>query len=157
VFMEQGISELKELNSESRQEQEQNCATTTTITKSSSERQFEQLLSKLLKYGVLIASTVVLIGGILYLIAHGAEPANYSSFQGEPPIFCSPTGVLTAALSGNCNGIIQLGLLLLIATPIIRVIVSLLTFLWQRDFIYVTVTSLVLAGLVYSIIGAYAS
>jgi uncharacterized membrane protein len=154
VFMEQGISELKKLNSDSCQKQN---LITTTITKSSSERQFEQSLSNLLKYGVLIASTVVLIGGIFYLIAHGAEPANYNSFQGEPPIFCSPTGVLTAALSGNCDGIIQLGLLLLIATPIIRVIVSLLTFLWQRDFIYVTVTSLVLAGLVYSIIGAYSS
>ena len=153
MFIEQGISELKELNSESSQEQN----FTTTTTKSSSERQFEQLLSKLLKCGVLIASTVVLIGGVLYLIAHGAEPANYNLFQGELPIFCSPTGVLTAALSGNCNGIIQLGLLLLIATPIVRVIFSLLTFLWQRDFIYVTVTSLVLAGLVYSMIGAYSS
>jgi uncharacterized membrane protein len=123
--------------------------------KQPTERKFEIFLSNLLKYGVFIASTVVLIGGLFYLIDCGGEPARYNFFLGEPSILCSPTGILTAVLSGNCSAIIQLGLLLLIATPIIRVIVSLITFLWRRDFIYVIITSLVLAGLVYSTIGAY--
>ncbi|RCJ24614.1 hypothetical protein A6S26_18955 [Nostoc sp. ATCC 43529] len=53
------------------------------------------------------------------------------------------------------RGIIQLGLLLLIATPILRVVISLLAFLIKREFIYVIVTLLVLASLTYSLIGAY--
>ena len=47
------------------------------LTKTSNEQQLEYLLSNLMKYGVLIASAVVLLGGILYLIHHGAEPAGY--------------------------------------------------------------------------------
>jgi uncharacterized membrane protein len=125
------------------------------ITQISSDRKLEQFISQLLKYGVLLASTVVLVGGLLYLLRHGAEAAEYQFFHGEPPEFCSPWGVVQAALSGDPRGIIQLGILLLIATPVARVAFSLLVFLWQRDLIYVFVTSFVLAGLIYSIIGAY--
>ncbi len=125
------------------------------VTKTVSEHQLENLLSNLLKYGVLIASTVVLIGGILYLIRHGGEPANYHFFRGEPSEFRSPAGVVDAVFSGSRRGLIQLGLLLLIATPVVRVIISLLAFLWRREFIYVIVTSLVLASLTYSLLGAY--
>ncbi|MFN6481923.1 MULTISPECIES: DUF1634 domain-containing protein [unclassified Nostoc] len=132
------------------------------VTKTSSEQQLEYLLSNLMKYGVLIASAVVLLGGILYLIHHGNEPAEYHFFRGEPSEFRSPVGVVKAVLSGSdayselrLRGIIQLGLLLLVATPILRVFLSLLTFLLQREFIYVIVTLLVMVSLTYSLIGAY--
>jgi uncharacterized membrane protein len=129
----------------------------THLTSTSSELLLENLLSNLLKYGVLFASTVVLLGGILYLIRHGAEPANYHIFHSEPSEFRSPTGVITAVLSGSRRGIIQLGILLLIATPILRVVVSLLFFVKQRNWVYVTITSLVLTALIYSLVGAYNS
>ena len=125
------------------------------LTKSASEKQLEYLLSNLLKYGVLIASSIVLFGGILYLINHGSEPAEYQIFRGTPSEFHSPTGVVNAVLAGSRRGIIQLGLLILIAIPILRVIISFCTFLLQRNFIYVVITSLVLASLTYSLVGAY--
>jgi uncharacterized membrane protein len=125
------------------------------FTKTQKEQHLEYLLSNLLKYGVLIASAVIFLGGILYLIRHGAEPAEYRFFQETPFEFRSPVGVVNAVLSDSSSGIIQLGLLLLIATPILRVIISFLTFLVQREFIYVIITSLVLASLTYSLIGAY--
>ncbi|MCM0593027.1 MAG: DUF1634 domain-containing protein [Gloeotrichia echinulata IR180] len=124
-------------------------------TKIADTKQLENWLSNLLKYGVIIASTVVLCGGILYLYSHGFEPAQYQFFQGEPSEFSSPSGVITAILSGSSRGIIQFGLLLLISTPIIRVLISLLAFLLQRDFTYVIVTLLVLAAITYSFVGAY--
>ncbi len=124
-------------------------------TKTLNEQQLELLLSNILKYGVAIASTVVLVGGILYLIRHGAEPVDYQFFKGQPSEFCSPTGVAWAVLSGSRRGIIQLGLLLLVATPIARVVISLLTFLWQREFTYVIITLSVLSALIYSLVGAY--
>ena len=125
------------------------------LTKSASEKQLEYLLSNLLKYGVLIASSIVLFGGILYLINHGSEPAEYQIFRGTPSEFHSPTGVVNAVLAGSRRGIIQLGLLILIAIPILRVIISFCTFLLQRNFVYVIITSLVLASLTYSLLGAY--
>jgi uncharacterized membrane protein len=125
------------------------------LTKSANEKQLEYLLSNLLMYGVLIASSIVLFGGILYLIHHGSEPAEYQIFIGTPSEFHSPIGVVNAVFAGNRRGIIQLGLLILIAIPILRVIISLCTFLLQRNFIYVVITLLVLTSLTYSLVGAY--
>ncbi|MEH1799119.1 MAG: DUF1634 domain-containing protein [Nostoc sp.] len=125
------------------------------VTKTSSEQQLEYLLSNLMKYGVLIASAIVLLGGILYLIHHGTEPAAYQFFRGEPSEFRSPLGIVKAVLSGSARSIIQFGLLLLIAIPILRVFISLLAFLLQREFIYVIVTLLVMTSLIYSLVGAY--
>lgn len=119
------------------------------------DRTIEQLVSHLLKFGVLLASAIVLLGGWIYLSRHGTEPAEYQFFHGEPTEFCSPWGVVQAVLSGNSLSIIQLGILLLIATPIVRVVFCLSTFIWQRDLSYIFITSFVLAGLLYSLIGAY--
>ncbi len=112
------------------------------------------LLSHLLKYGVLIASSVVLLGSVLYLIHHGFEPAEYEVFRGEPLKLRSLNGVVTAVLSGSYRGIVQLGLLLLVATPIMRVAVSLFTFLRLRDWNYVILTFIVLSALIYSFLPA---
>lgn len=125
------------------------------ITKPQTELQLENTLSQLLKYGVLIACGVVLLGGFLYLNLHGNELASYQYFRSEPDILRSPIDVVNAAYAGSSSAIIQLGLLFLIATPILRVIISLLMFLWQRNFIYVTLNLLVLSALLYSLIGAY--
>jgi uncharacterized membrane protein len=119
------------------------------FTPTKSEEILTSVLSKLLKYGVLSATAVVLLGGILYLIDHGNEPVKYQVFQGITPELRSPTKIVNAAISGNSQGIIQIGLLLLVATPILRVIISFLTFLWQRELIYVIITGLVLVILIY--------
>ncbi len=121
----------------------------------SSDRQLEQSISHLLRYGVFLASAIVFVGGVLYLIRYGDEPANYQFFRGESSVFSSPRDVMTAVLSGQCYGIIQLGLVILVATPIARVAFSVLAFLRQRDFIYVMLTLFVLSGLIYSLVGAY--
>ncbi|MBN3927196.1 DUF1634 domain-containing protein [Nostoc sp. NMS4] len=158
------IEQLKEQNTSTVTQLPNECEidANNNVTKTSSEQQLEYLLSNLMKYGVLIASAVVLLGGILYLIHHGSEPAGYHFFRGEPSEFRSPVGIVKAVLSGSdaygglrLRSIIQLGLLLLVATPILRVFISLLTFLLQREFIYVIITLLVMASLTYSLIGAY--
>ncbi|MBD2519727.1 DUF1634 domain-containing protein [Nostoc sp. FACHB-973] len=118
-----------------------------------SERQFEILVGNLLRYGVIIATVIVFIGGVFYLIRHGSEAPNYQIFHGEPPYFRSPEGVATAAFSDRRRGIIQLGLLLLIITPVARVAFSLFAFMRQRDTTYIIVTLIVLAGLLISLTG----
>lgn len=124
-------------------------------TKTSSEQQFELLIANLLKYGVLVSCTTVLIGGILYLVCYGAEPANYQFFQGQPSVLNAPHLVLTGILSGSHNSIIIFGLLQLIAIPVIRVALSVFTFVWRRDFTYTVMTLLALFGLAYSFVAAY--
>jgi uncharacterized membrane protein len=48
--------------------------------------------------------------------------------------------------------VIQLGILVLIATPVARVLFSMLGFALERDWMYVVITAIVLALLLYSLI-----
>ena len=117
-----------------------------------SEYRFEQFIGNLLRVGVTLATALVLMGGVLYLILHGGEAPNYQFFRGESAEFRSPLGVATSIVSGRHRGIVQLGILLLIATPVIRVVCSLFAFVQQQDFTYVIVTLFVLVGLIYSLV-----
>jgi uncharacterized membrane protein len=116
---------------------------------------FERFISQLLKYGVLISSSLVLMGGMLYLFKHGSEAADYHFFHGEPQAYRSPMGVISAIAAGQRRGLIQLGLLGLIATPILRVMFSLFVFSWRRDYPFILVTGVVMSGLLYGLISAY--
>jgi uncharacterized membrane protein len=72
---------------------------------------------------------------------------------GEPTDLRTLSGIVKDALAFRGRGLIQLGLLLLIATPLARVAFSVLAFAIQRDRLYVVVTLIVLAVLIYSLMG----
>jgi uncharacterized membrane protein len=116
-----------------------------------SDEKVEQFLGNLLRAGVLVAATVVLTGGVVYLVRHGGERPHYRLFEGEPADLRSPRGIVEEAATFSGRGIIQLGLLLLVGTPVARVFFSALAFGRQRDFIYVLLTLIVLAVLLYSL------
>ena len=117
-----------------------------------SDHEVEQLVGNLLRFGVLIAAAVTAIGGIFLLIQHGNALADYHAFAPEPNALRSIGGVVRGALSLDSKAVVQLGLLLLIATPIARVAMSLVAFALQRDRLYVVITTIVLAILLYSLI-----
>ena len=116
-----------------------------------SEERFEQFLGNLLRAGVLLAATVVLAGGILYLVRHGGERADKRVFLGEPAELRNPTEIVAYALHPSGRGMIQFGLLLLVATPVVRVLFSVVGFFRERDFAYVLLTLVVLAVLLSSL------
>jgi uncharacterized membrane protein len=111
----------------------------------------EELIGNLLQTGVILASAVVLLGGSIYLIRHGLSAPQYHVFMGEPTDLRTLSGIVRDALTLRGRGIIQLGLLLLIATPVARVAFSVAAFALQRDRLYVVVTLVVLAILLYSL------
>ena len=113
----------------------------------------EQAVGNLLRAGVLVAAVVVLAGGLLFLFRHGLAIPDYRVFKGEPAALRSVTGIVRTALSGSERGVIQLGLLLLIATPIARVALTAVAFAAERDRTYVLVALLVLSLLLKSLIG----
>ena len=112
------------------------------------------ILGNLLRYGVLLSAAVVLAGACVYLARHAHEPADYRVFRGEPSEFRTIPGVLHSAINRRGRGLIQLGLLLLIATPIARVAFSIVGFAIERDRMYVAFTLIVLAILLYSLLGS---
>ncbi len=117
------------------------------------DEQLEKMLGLLLRSGVVAAATIVLIGGIIYLIRHGAEMPHYRIFLAEPDDFRRLPGIEKSALSFHGRGIIQVGFLILIATPVARVVFSVFAFTLQRDRTYVIITLIVLAVLAYSLMG----
>jgi uncharacterized membrane protein len=116
------------------------------------DRQVEQSIAFLLRAGVLLAAAVVLLGGILYLAHEGNSHTNYHVFHGEPANLQKPSLVIRGAFSGSPEAIIELGLLLLILTPVARVVFSVIAFARERDGMYVVMTLLVLAVLLYSLL-----
>jgi uncharacterized membrane protein len=119
--------------------------------KSWSNEKVETMMGNLLRVGVILAATVILLGGLIYLVRHGTAQPNYRMFRGEPADLKTLRGIWEDALSFRGRGIIQLGLLLLILTPIARVSFSVYAFARQRDWTYVTFTLIVLGLLVFSL------
>jgi uncharacterized membrane protein len=116
--------------------------------------QIEVIVGYLLRYGVLLSAGIVFCGACVYIFRHGQEPADYRIFRGEPSDFRTIPGVIQSVLHGHGRGLIQLGLLFLIATPIARVAFCIVGFALERDRLYVTFTVIVLLVLLYSFIGS---
>ncbi len=114
------------------------------------------LIGNLLRYGVLAAAAIALIGGVPYLVTYWHAPHTYHTFHGAPPGLNSVRGILAGARALDSRAIVQFGLLLLIATPIARVALSLLAFAKQRDRTYVIITTIVLGILLWSLCGGHA-
>src|ERR1700735_1401958 len=105
----------------------------------------ENIIGNLLRTGVLLAVTIVASGGTLYLIRHHAVFAKYSSFHGDQSNLRTLGGIWRSALRLNSDALIQLGLLVLIATPIARVALAAAGFYMERDRLYTGISLIVLA------------
>ncbi len=127
---------------------------TPTIAQSSDghDHRVEQIIGRLLQLGVLLAAAVVLIGAIALLVQHGRDIAGFQIFRGETAALTSIKGIIAAAFNGESRGVVQLGLLLLIMTPIARVALTLVAFVIQRDRLYIVTTAIVLILLLYGLI-----
>jgi uncharacterized membrane protein len=119
------------------------------------EQRTEIVIAYLLRTGVLTAAVVVIVGAVLYLGTHPGARADYRTFHSEPDALKTVHGIVHAAFSGDSRAIMQLGLLILIATPIVRVMFSVAAFSIEGDRMYVFFTMLVLAVLLYSLFGSF--
>ena len=124
------------------------------VQKEWTDQKIENIVGNLLRAGVILSAVVVLCGGVLYLIKYGHVPADYRIFRGEPTDLKSVSGIVRDAFALHSRGIIQLGLLLLIATPVARVAFSIFGFAEEEDRMYVAFTVIVLLILLYSLIGS---
>lgn len=118
------------------------------------DRKIEEIIGYLLRAGVTLSALLVFTGGIVYLLRHGGDAPNYATFRGEPGSLRTIHGLLSADSLRHGRGLIQMGLIVLILTPIARVAFSLLAFAGERDWIYVPVSAIVLGLLLYSFTSA---
>jgi uncharacterized membrane protein len=121
-----------------------------------SDDRVEQFIGRLLRIGVLTAAAVVLAGAAAFLAHVGHTPANFLIFRDDHTEIGSIGAIVRRALAGDSRAIVQMGLVLLMATPIARVALTLVAFALQRDRLYVAITALVLALLVSGCCGIMA-
>jgi uncharacterized membrane protein len=118
------------------------------------DRRLETIIGRLLRTGVLLAAATVLAGGVLYLAGRHADRVDYHTFMPGGPDARTLSGILKSAAHGESAGIIQIGLLLLILTPIARVALAGVGFLLERDRLYAVVSLIVLVILLFSLMHA---
>lgn len=122
-------------------------------TRGVTDRQVERIIGGLLRIGVIVAAAIAAAGGVWYLSRHARDVTRFGAFHGEPASLRSVSGVIAGVLSLHSDALIQLGLLVLIAVPVVRVAVSIVAFALERDWLYCVVTVLVLGILLFSLLG----
>ena len=115
------------------------------------DQRLEQMVGMLLRVGVMLSALVVIAGGAWWLAERGGAAPPYHEFRGEPAYLRHPAGLVKSLAHPRPEAVIELGLMLLIATPVARVALALAAFAVERDLTYIAITFVVLALLVYSL------
>jgi uncharacterized membrane protein len=113
----------------------------------------EGRIGRLLIIGVTVSAFIVIVGGVLYLIRHGGAPVIYQIFRGEPIDLRTIDGVTREARMLTGRGLIQFGLILLVAVQVLRVALTVWLFYSEQEWKFVGISLVVLAALVYSLFG----
>jgi uncharacterized membrane protein len=114
------------------------------------EHGLEVAMGRMLQIGVTIAAVVVLIGGVLYLSQNGGSLRDYQHFHAATPATTTIRGIVDSAAHLDPRGIMGFGILLLIATPVCRVILGVVGFALLRDRLYTVISFIVLGVLLFS-------
>ena len=118
-----------------------------------SDGKMEMAVGNILRIGVFFAAIFVLVGGVIYLAQNGQAAPHYRIYHGEPSNLKDISGIVRDTLNFQGKGMIQLCLVLLIATPVARVALSTFAFARQHNMPCVLISCIVLAFLAISLIG----
>jgi uncharacterized membrane protein len=120
------------------------------------DKDMQAVIGWVLRAGVFISMSIVFLGGVLYLYRHGHTTADYHEFKGIPDFIHSVPGVINGILTFRGRAIIQAGIILLIATPVIRVVFSAIGFILEKDYLYTGITLIVLFIIIISALSGHA-
>jgi len=117
------------------------------------KERMELTVARLLNLGLLLSTLVIVSGGVLLVIEQGATPIDFKNLHGQALTLASVPSIVVAAATLDARAVIEIGLLLLVATPIARVALSIFLFLKKADYLYVGITGAVLAILLFAVSG----
>jgi len=115
------------------------------------------VIGKVLRYGVLLSGMLIILGTTGLALTNGASDTSgmliYNpNFIPHDSIDVSPSGLVHGIVAFAPFSWIELGVVVLIATPVARVLISVFLFAAERDRLYVLITAVVLALLLFSIL-----
>lgn len=114
------------------------------------DKSIEAILGNLLRIGVVTAGSVVIVGAVLFLARHGFEIPSYHIFKPDSFNFSDFRDLFKGIITFRSVSIMESGILLLIATPFLRVLFSVFAFAYEKDYMYVVFTIIVLLVLIFS-------
>jgi uncharacterized membrane protein len=120
------------------------------------DKDIQTIIGKMLRWGVLSSAIVTSLGGLMYLFTADKELPPYHTFHNVPEQYKTLHGIFAGLLRLDSLSIIQFGILLLLATPIARVLFSIFAFLLEKDYLYVVISSIVAGIIFFSMIGGLA-
>ncbi|MFN0292103.1 DUF1634 domain-containing protein [Pedobacter helvus] len=125
-------------------------------TKNITDRDIQSLVGNLLRVGVYLSMGIVIIGGLIYLFNHGNEKINYAHFDLDKVSLKTVAVIFSEVLTFKGAAVIQFGLLMLIFTPIARVLMAVVSFFIEKDYLYVLIGLIVFAIIMVSLSGGFA-
>ncbi|EHQ43198.1 MULTISPECIES: DUF1634 domain-containing protein [Myroides] len=116
------------------------------------DNQLQSIIGNVLRYGVLSALTVTLLGGIILLAKDSQQVVSFSTFvEKDQNLFVVFKTIFQGVKEWNGESIIFLGILLLFLTPALRLLLSLFSFILEKDAMYVVITLIVIAVIILSV------
>ena len=125
-------------------------------TKNITDKDIQSLVGNLLRVGVYISMAIVILGGIIYLFDHGSEKIDYAIFDINKVSLKTVAAIFEEVITFKGVAIVQFGLLMLIFTPIARVIMAVVSFFIEKDYLYVLIGLIVLSIIMASLSGGFA-
>lgn len=120
------------------------------------DKDIQLILGTLLRAGVIISMGIVLIGGVIFLIHNKGVTTDYKVFKPELAKFSSIAAIFKGVLTLQGDAVVQFGILMLIFTPIARIVFAIFSFLIERDYLYVLIGLVILAIITISLNGGLA-
>ena len=115
------------------------------------DKDVQVILGTLLRVGVIVSTLVVIVGGIIFLTTQANHKISFSEFKPGQAKFSSVAAIISGLKTFDGLAIIQFGVLLLIFTPIARVVFSIFSFLMEKDYMYVLIGIIVLCVIITSL------
>jgi len=116
------------------------------------DQTIQKIIGNVLKYGVRTVLVIAAIGGSIFLYDHSSETVDYTRFtENDHSIFQVTSDVLKGTAGLDARSIIFLAILVLFCTPFIRLLLSLVSFILEKDRLYVFITTLVLVIICFSV------
>jgi len=112
----------------------------------------QAIIGWILRIGVILSMGIVVIGGVLFVYRHGQSIPDYRTFKGVPYFIHNIEGIFSGVFNLKGQAIIEAGIVLLIATPVIRVAFSAIGFILEKDYLYTFITLLVLLIIIISML-----
>jgi uncharacterized membrane protein len=115
------------------------------------DKDIQLILGTLLRVGVIASMSVVFVGAVLYLAVYHSHPVDYSKFDPSKSGYSSFYAIAQGLSKLDSRAIIQFGTVLLIFTPVTRIVFSIFSFLIERDYLYVLIGLFVLCIILISL------